>query len=187
MALEGLLRPIRGTRSAYYERNTGGLYLDIIPDRDALARYGLTVGDLERVVEAAIGGAPIGFTVEGRNRFTINVRYPQDLRGDLERLRRVLVPVGGGGGGGSGAGAATGASRRVLPGADGRWAAAGRRRRRRRGAGLGGDAPPTPSGGWLELAAGPPPTPGGSGGPAARAASCRWASSPRCASPAARP
>ena len=59
VALEGMLRPLRGTRSAYYERNTGGLYLDIIPDRDAIARYGLTVGDLNRVIEASIGGTPI--------------------------------------------------------------------------------------------------------------------------------
>ncbi len=102
VALEGLLRPIAGTRSAFYERNTGGLYLDVIPDRDALARYGLSVGDVNRVVEAAIGGTPISTTVDGRNRHSINVRYPQDLRSDLERLRRVLVPVGGKGGGGGG-------------------------------------------------------------------------------------
>jgi Cu(I)/Ag(I) efflux system membrane protein CusA/SilA len=118
VALEGLLRPLRGTRSAYYERNTGGLYLDIIPDRDAIARYGLTVGDLERVIEASIGGAPIGITVDGRDRFTINVRYPQDLRSDLDRLRRVLVPVrsapGGAGGGGGGMGTTGSLERMVL-------------------------------------------------------------------------
>ncbi|MBK9519513.1 MAG: efflux RND transporter permease subunit [Anaeromyxobacter sp.] len=110
VALEGLLRPLRGTRSAYYERNTGGLYLDIIPDRDAIARYGLTVGDLNRIIEAAIGGTPISVAVDGRNRFTVNVRYPQDLRSDLDRLRRVLVPVGAkaGGGGGGGMGGTTG-------------------------------------------------------------------------------
>jgi copper/silver efflux system protein len=100
ITLEGLLSPIRGTRSVFYERNEGGLYLDIVPNRDALARYGITVGDVERTIEAAIGGAPIGTTVEGRNRFSINVRYPQDLRSDIERLKRVLVPIGGGGGGG---------------------------------------------------------------------------------------
>jgi len=98
--LERLIAPIRGTRSVYYERNTGGLYLDIIPDRGALARYGLTVGAVQRSIEAAIGGAPIGVTVEGRNRFSINVRYPQDLRSDLARLQRILVPVGRSGGGG---------------------------------------------------------------------------------------
>jgi len=94
---------VPGTRSVYYERNQGGLYLDIIPDRDALARYGLTVGDVERVIEASIGGTPISTTIEGRNRFSINVRYPQSLRDNLEQLKRVLVPVRSGGGA-SGAG-----------------------------------------------------------------------------------
>ncbi len=93
-ALEHVLAPIAGTRSVLYERNLGGLYLDIIPNREELARYGLRVGDVERVIEAAIGGAPISTTIEGRNRFSINVRYPQDLRDDLEHLKRVLVPVG---------------------------------------------------------------------------------------------
>jgi len=102
VALEGILTPVRGTRSVFYERNTGGLYLDIVPNRDALARYGLTVGAVQRTVEAAIGGSPIAVTIEGRNRFSINVRYPQDLRNDVERLKRVLVPVTQGGGGGDG-------------------------------------------------------------------------------------
>jgi copper/silver efflux system protein len=95
VGLEGLLKTVRGTRSVFYERNQGGLYIDIVPIRDALARHGLTVGDVERTIEAAIGGAPIGVTVEGRNRFSINVRYPQDFRSDLDRLRGVLVPIGG--------------------------------------------------------------------------------------------
>src|SRR4029077_15057974 len=108
VALEHLIAPIKGTRSVLYERNLGGLYLDIIPKPDELARYGLRVADVERVIESAIGAAPIGTTVEGRNRFSINVRYPQDLRSNLESLRQVLVPIGGGatgaspGGGGSG-------------------------------------------------------------------------------------
>jgi copper/silver efflux system protein len=120
VGLEGLLRPLRGTRSVFYERNSGGLYLDIIPDREAIARYGLTVGDLERVIEASIGGAPIGITVDGRDRFSINVRYPQDLRSDLDRLRRVLVPVrtvpsgAGGGGGGAGGMGTTGSLERMV-------------------------------------------------------------------------
>jgi Cu(I)/Ag(I) efflux system membrane protein CusA/SilA len=104
VSLEHLLAPIRGTRSVLYERNLGGLYLDIIPKPDELARYGLRVADVERVIESAIGGAPIGTTIEGRNRFSINVRYPQDLRSSLESLRQVLVPVGGGA---MGSGAAT--------------------------------------------------------------------------------
>ncbi|MBI4509191.1 MAG: efflux RND transporter permease subunit [Deltaproteobacteria bacterium] len=111
--LERLLAPIPGTRSVLYERNLGGLYLDIIPNREALARYGLTVGDVERTIEAAIGGTPISVTIEGRNRFTINVRYPQDLRSDMDTLKRVLVPVsspmGGSGGGGGGTGSMRGA------------------------------------------------------------------------------
>jgi Cu(I)/Ag(I) efflux system membrane protein CusA/SilA len=101
VSLEHLMAPIKGTRSVLYERNLGGLYLDIIPKPDELARYGLRVGDVERVIESAIGGTPIGTTVEGRNRFSINVRYPQDLRSDLESLKQVLVPVGGPGGSGS--------------------------------------------------------------------------------------
>jgi Cu(I)/Ag(I) efflux system membrane protein CusA/SilA len=96
VGLEAVISRVPGTRSAFYDRNSGGMYLDIVPRRDALARYGLTVGDVNRVVEAAVGGTPIGVTVEGRNRFTVNVRYPQDLRSDLTRLRRLLVPVGGG-------------------------------------------------------------------------------------------
>jgi Cu(I)/Ag(I) efflux system membrane protein CusA/SilA len=75
--LEHLLAPVPGTRSVLYERSQGGLYVDIVPDRRALARYGLTVGALQRTIEAAIGGAPVSTTVEGRNRFSINVRYPQ--------------------------------------------------------------------------------------------------------------
>jgi len=96
VALEKLISPIKGTRSVLYERNLGGLYLDIVPNRDALARYGLRVGDVQRTIEAAIGGTPISMTIEGRNRFSINVRYPQDLRSDMDRLRQVLVPVGDG-------------------------------------------------------------------------------------------
>jgi len=91
--MENVVAPVAGTRSVLYERNLGGLYLDIVPDRDALARYGMRVGDIERVIESAIGGSPISTTVEGRNRFSINVRYPQDLRNNVEKLRQVLVPV----------------------------------------------------------------------------------------------
>jgi copper/silver efflux system protein len=101
IALENLLSPIPGTRSVLYERNLGGLYIDIIPDKSALARYGLRVGDVQRIIEAAIGGTPISMAVEGRNRFSVNVRYPQDLRSDLERLRQVLVPLGTAGASGS--------------------------------------------------------------------------------------
>ncbi len=97
--LEQIVGAVPGTRSAFYERNLGGLYLDVIPDRDALARYGLRISDVESVVEASIGGAPVSTTIEGRNRFSINVRYPRGLRADIARLRQVLVPLPGGGGG----------------------------------------------------------------------------------------
>jgi copper/silver efflux system protein len=97
--LERVLTPVPGTRSAYYERSTGGAYVDILPNREAMARYGMTVGDLNEIIEQAIGGEPLTVTVEGRNRFSVNVRYPRDVRESVERLRRVLVPVQRGGGG----------------------------------------------------------------------------------------
>lgn len=93
LELEKALSKIPGTRSVYSDRNTGGFYIDIVPDRDALARYGLTIGDINEVIETAIGGMPIETTVEGRNRFTVNVRYPRDLRQNIDRLREVLVPL----------------------------------------------------------------------------------------------
>ena len=96
--LEHALAAVPHTRSVYADRNTGGLYVDIVPDREALARYGLTLGDLQDVIEAAIGGEPIEVTVEGRERYTINVRYPPDLRQDVEHLRQVLLPIHRGGG-----------------------------------------------------------------------------------------
>ncbi len=91
--IEAVLRDVPGTRSAYAERTTGGLYLDLVPRRDELARYGLNVEDLWDVVETAIGGMPIDRTIEGRERYTINVRYARELRDSPEELRRVLVPV----------------------------------------------------------------------------------------------
>jgi Cu(I)/Ag(I) efflux system membrane protein CusA/SilA len=97
MQLEHTLASVPDTRSVYSDRNTGGLYIDIVPDREALARHGLTLGDVQDVIEAAIGGEPIGVTVEGRERYSINVRYPSSLRQDVERLRQVLVPIHGAG------------------------------------------------------------------------------------------
>ena len=91
--LERLVSQVPNTRSVYADRNTGGFYIDITPDRVALARYGLTLGDVQDVVEAAVGGQPFDVTIEGRQRFSINVRYPRDLRQDIERLRQVLVPI----------------------------------------------------------------------------------------------
>jgi Cu(I)/Ag(I) efflux system membrane protein CusA/SilA len=92
-ALEQVIAPVDGTRSVLYERNLGGLYLDVVPRPEALARHGLSIADVEDVVETAIGGLPIGFTVEGRARFGISVRYPEALRGDREQLARITVPI----------------------------------------------------------------------------------------------
>jgi copper/silver efflux system protein len=96
--LERVLTPVPGTRSAYYERSMGGAYVDILPKREAMARYGMTVGDLNEFIEQAIGGEPLTVTIDGRNRLSVNVRYPRDIRESVERLREVLVPVQRGGG-----------------------------------------------------------------------------------------
>jgi Cu(I)/Ag(I) efflux system membrane protein CusA/SilA len=116
--LEHTLAAVPHTRSVYADRNTGGLYVDIVPDREALARHGLTLGDVQDVIEAAIGGEPIAVTVEGRERYTINVRYPSNLRQDVEHLRQVLVPIhrGAGSSDAMAAGAGTNALVPVEPG-----------------------------------------------------------------------
>ena len=91
LEIEGLVQGIPGTRSAYAERVTGGYYLDVHVNREEAARYGLTVEDVEDVIESAIGGKNITQTVEGRERYPVNVRYLRELREDQESLRRVLV------------------------------------------------------------------------------------------------
>jgi Cu(I)/Ag(I) efflux system membrane protein CusA/SilA len=91
--LESILRGVRGTRSVYAERTTGGYYLDIVPNRDAMTRYGLNVEDVLMVVETAIGGMAIDRTIEGRERYSVNVRYSRELRDEVDKLRQVLVPV----------------------------------------------------------------------------------------------
>jgi copper/silver efflux system protein len=91
--LEGILQPIAGTRTVFAERVTGGYYLDINIRRDAVARYGLMVGDVGMLIESAIGGESISSTIEGRERYPINLRYARELRDDPEKLKRVLVPA----------------------------------------------------------------------------------------------
>ncbi|HEU4395543.1 MAG TPA: CusA/CzcA family heavy metal efflux RND transporter, partial [Planctomycetota bacterium] len=95
--LESVLRGVPGTRSVYAEREMGGFYLDFVPDRDEIARYGLRVMDVLDVVESAIGGTDVDRTIEGRERYTVNVRYPRELRDDPDALRRVLVATMNGG------------------------------------------------------------------------------------------
>ena len=94
--IEAVVKAVPGTTSAFAERLTGGYYLDIVPDRTALARYGLTVGEVQDVITTALGGEMVTTTVEGRERFGVVVRYPRDARSDPERIaREVLVPVAG--------------------------------------------------------------------------------------------
>jgi Cu(I)/Ag(I) efflux system membrane protein CusA/SilA len=92
--LETLMRGVPGVRSAFYERSLGGSYVDVVPNRDALARYGLRVEDVNRVIETAVGGETVATTVEGRARYSVNVRYKQDFRATPEALADVLVPIG---------------------------------------------------------------------------------------------
>ena len=90
--IEAVVRQVPGTTSAYAERLTGGYYLTIEPDREQLARYGLTVGDLQDVIATALGGEIATRTVEGRERFAVAVRYPRELRSDPQRIaQEVLV------------------------------------------------------------------------------------------------
>ncbi|TLY22797.1 MAG: efflux RND transporter permease subunit [Nitrospirae bacterium] len=91
--IEQVLSTVPGTRSAFAERLNEGYYLDLIVNRREAARYGLTVGDVQAVITSAIGGEPVTTTVEGRERYTVNVRYKRELRDSPERLRRVLIPT----------------------------------------------------------------------------------------------
>ncbi len=91
--IEAVVRKIPGTLSAFSERVVGGNYLDFEIDRNAVARYGLTVGDVQDTIQSAIGGMNISQTVEGLERYPINIRYARDYRNDLQSLGRVLIPT----------------------------------------------------------------------------------------------
>ena len=91
--LERALRTVPNTRSVYAERELGGYFIDVTPDREQIARYGLTVSEVLDVVESSIGGMDVSPTYEGRERYKINVRYPRELRDDVEKLRSILVPI----------------------------------------------------------------------------------------------
>jgi Cu(I)/Ag(I) efflux system membrane protein CusA/SilA len=91
--VESLLSPMDGTQSVYAERVMGGTFLDIDIQRDEAARYGLTTGDVQDIIQTAIGGMPVTTTVEGLERFSVNVRYPRALRDNLPALRDVRVPL----------------------------------------------------------------------------------------------
>ena len=91
LRLEKVLQGIPGTRSAFFERVTGGHYLDFQVDRREAARYGLGVGEVNDIIETAIGGKNITTTIEGRERYPVNVRYARGLRENLDQLNRILV------------------------------------------------------------------------------------------------
>ena len=96
--IEKVVRAVPGTSSAYAERVNGGYFLDITPDRTALGRYGLNVGDVQDVIATALGGEAVTNTVEGRERYTVNVRYPRDFRSNPSAIAAdVEVPFPGGG------------------------------------------------------------------------------------------
>ncbi len=90
---EAVVAKVPGTRSAYAERVAGGYFLDFVLKRDKLARYGLSIDDANTMVMTAVGGDNQSMTVEGRERYGINVRYARDYRDDLQALRRVLLPL----------------------------------------------------------------------------------------------
>jgi Cu(I)/Ag(I) efflux system membrane protein CusA/SilA len=91
--IEAVVRDIPGTASVFAERVVGGNYLDFDIDRREIARYGLTVGDVQDVIQSAIGGMNVTMTVEGLERYPVNLRYSRELRDNLAMLRRVLVPT----------------------------------------------------------------------------------------------
>ncbi|MBE9504089.1 MAG: efflux RND transporter permease subunit [Proteobacteria bacterium] len=91
--IEAVMREVPGTLSAYAERVVGGNYLDYDIDREAAARYGLTIGDVQDVIMTAIGGMNITYTVEGLARYPVNLRYQRELRDDISDLERILIPT----------------------------------------------------------------------------------------------
>ena len=96
--IEQVLKAVPGTSSAYAERGIGGYYLDVTPDRAALARYGIMIQDVQDVIATALGGQTVTTTVEGRERFSVNMRYPRDLRDNPQAIANdILVPMPAGG------------------------------------------------------------------------------------------
>ena len=91
--VERILQDVPGSRNVFAERNVSGYYVDVDIDRDDAARYGLNAGDLHDAIMATAGGMTAATTVEGRERYEVNVRYPRELRDDLEHLREILIPT----------------------------------------------------------------------------------------------
>jgi Cu(I)/Ag(I) efflux system membrane protein CusA/SilA len=118
--VEDVVRRVPGTRSAFAERAVSGYYLDIEIDRAAAARHGLNVGDVQTVIATAVGGMTVTRTVEGRERYGVRIRYPQELRDNPGRLASVLIPASHGlaGGAASAMGAPMGAPTSTTPGSE---------------------------------------------------------------------
>lgn len=91
--VEDAVKGIRGTRSAYAERVTTGYFLDIKPKREEIARYGLSINDVQEIIQTTLGGMNLTITVEGRERYPVNIRYARELRNDIDKIRRILVPI----------------------------------------------------------------------------------------------
>jgi Cu(I)/Ag(I) efflux system membrane protein CusA/SilA len=91
--VEAVVKTVPGTLSAFAERTMGGNYIQFTIDRDAIARYGLRVGDVQEVLEVALGGMPLTTTVEGLERYAVNLRYSRDFRENLGALRDIIVPT----------------------------------------------------------------------------------------------
>jgi len=91
--IEVAVRKVPGTLSAFAERAVGGNYLDYNINREEAARYGLTVGDVQDVIMSAVGGMNVTYTVEGLERYPVNIRYPRELRDNLTSLKRILIPT----------------------------------------------------------------------------------------------
>ena len=91
--VERIVQRVPGTRSAFAERNVSGYYVDIVIDRQQAARYGLNAGDIHDAIMATVGGIDAATTVEGRERYTVNVRYPRELRDDVQKLSEVVIPT----------------------------------------------------------------------------------------------
>lgn len=94
--LEPIIQAVPGTRSVFAERGVSGYYVDIDVDRAEAARYGLNVGDVHSAIMATVGGINAAITVEGRERYAVNVRYPRELRDNVEKIRQVVIPAMGG-------------------------------------------------------------------------------------------
>jgi Cu(I)/Ag(I) efflux system membrane protein CusA/SilA len=109
--IEMILKEVPGTRSVYAERVAAGYFTDILINREEIARYGLTIGDVQDVIQTALGGMNVTRTVEGRERYPVNLRYPRELRDDVDKIKRILVPIPAGGAGGMESKGASGVSR----------------------------------------------------------------------------